>query len=157
ARGADPLTELLDHSGPHPSAHPGPPRSSVSSCPEAQRGGRALYCARGRMRTLLRNSGITPAPGPAKEVAGAGDAALAPPRPPHARRPDGPLLRWFGSYGPFAVPQAAVPIAFSLIALPLTGRAFSGAAMMLAMTIAQVVGAVPITRFGRRFPPIPFL
>src|SRR5699024_8675512 len=67
------------------------------------------------------------------------------------------LLRWFGSYGTFAVPQAAAPIAFSLIALPLTGSASSGAAMMLAMTIAQVVGAVPITRFGRRFPPIPFL
>ena len=28
---------------------------------------------------------------------------------------------------------------------------------MLAMTIAQVLGAVPITRLGRRFSPIPFL
>src|SRR5699024_1273733 len=87
----------------------------------------------------------------------AGHAALAPARRAPARRPDGPLLRWFGSYGTFAVPQAAAPIAFSLIALPLTGSASSGAAMMLAMTIAQVIGAVPITRFGRRFPPIPFL
>ncbi|WP_422116610.1 MFS transporter [Brachybacterium sp. UNK5269] len=68
-----------------------------------------------------------------------------------------PLLRWFISYGSFAVPQAAAPIAFSLIALPLTGDAASGAAMMLAMTIAQVLGAVPITRLGRRFSPIPFL
>ena len=67
------------------------------------------------------------------------------------RRSSGPLLRWFASYGSFAVPQAAAPIAFSLIALPLTGDAASGAAMMLAMTIAQVLGAVPITRFGRRF------
>src|SRR5699024_10497898 len=109
------------------------------------------------MRTMLRNSGITPAPRPSKEVPVAGNTALAPARHASARRPDGPLLRWFGSYGTCAVPQAAAPIAFSLIALPLTGRASSGAAMMLAMTIAQVVGAVPITRFGRRFPPIPFL
>ncbi len=71
--------------------------------------------------------------------------------------PRGPLLRWFVSYGSFAVPQAAAPIAFSLIALPLTGDAASGAAMMLAMTIAQVLGAVPLTRFGRRFSPVPFL
>ena len=55
-----------------------------------------------------------------------------------AVRPEARLLRWFGSYGTFAVPQAAAPIAFSLIALPLTGSASSGAAMMLAMTIAQV-------------------
>src|SRR5699024_7832478 len=41
--------------------------------------------------------------------------------------------------------------------LPLTGSASSGAAMMLAMTIAQAVGAVPITRFGRRLPAVPFL
>lgn len=87
----------------------------------------------------------------------AGHTALAP--TPHApvRRPHGALLRWFASYGTFAVPQAAAPIAFSLIALPLTGDAASGAAMMLAMTIAQVFGAVPITRLGRRFSPIPFL
>lgn len=87
----------------------------------------------------------------------AGHTALAPtPRTP-VRRPHGSLLRWFASYGTFAVPQAAAPIAFSLIALPLTGDAASGAAMMLAMTIAQVFGAVPITRLGRRFSPIPFL
>lgn len=87
----------------------------------------------------------------------AGHTALAP--TPHApvRRSHGALLRWFASYGTFAVPQAAAPIAFSLIALPLTGDAASGAAMMLAMTIAQVFGAVPITRLGRRFSPIPFL
>lgn len=75
------------------------------------------------------------------------------------RRPttDVRLLRWFASSGLFAVPQAAAPIAFALIALPLTGDAASGAAMMLAMTLAQVVGAVPITRFGRRFSPLPFV
>lgn len=72
---------------------------------------------------------------------------------PEARR----LLRWFGSYGTFAVPQAAAPIAFSLIALPLTGSASAGAAMMLAMTIAQVLGAVPLSRLGRRFAPVPFV
>src|SRR5699024_3653791 len=76
---------------------------------------------------------------------------------PSDRRTDGRLLRWFVSYGSFTVPQAAAPIAFALIALPLTGDPSSGAAMMLAMTLAQVVGAVPITRFGRRFAPIPFL
>ena len=74
-----------------------------------------------------------------------------------AARPEARLLRWFGSYGTFAVPQAAAPIAFSLIALPLTGRAASGAAMMLAMTIAQVLGAVPLSRLGRRFAPVPFV
>jgi predicted MFS family arabinose efflux permease len=74
-----------------------------------------------------------------------------------APRPQVPLLRWFGSYGTFAVPQAAAPIAFSLIALPLTGSAASGAAMMLAMTIAQVLGAVPLSRLGRRFAPTPFV
>ena len=87
----------------------------------------------------------------------AGRTALAPATQTPVRRPDGALLRWFGSYGTFAMPQAAAPIAFSLIALPLTGDASSGAAMMLAMTIAQVLGALPITRLGRRFPPIPFL
>ena len=87
----------------------------------------------------------------------AGTTALAPAQHTPVRRPRGPLLRWFVSYGSFAVPQAAAPIAFSLIALPLTGNAASGAAMMLAMTIAQVLGAVPITRLGWCFSPIPFL
>ena len=83
----------------------------------------------------------------------------APATAPHTpvTRPDARLLRWFGSYGTFAVPQAAAPIAFSLIALPLTGSASSGAAMMLAMTIAQVLGAVPLSRLGRRFAPVPFV
>lgn len=74
-----------------------------------------------------------------------------------APRRESALLRWFVSYGSFTVPQAAAPIAFALIALPLTGDPASGAAMMLVMTIAQVLGAVPITRLGRRFDPIPFL
>mgnify|MGYP002716570923 CR=1 FL=1 len=79
------------------------------------------------------------------------------PATPATVRPEARLLRWFGSYGTFAVPQAAAPIAFSLIALPLTGSASAGAAMMLAMTIAQVLGAVPLSRLGRRFAPVPFV
>lgn len=39
-------------------------------------------------------------------------------------------------------------MAFSLVALGLTGDARGGAAMILAMTLAQVVGAIPITRLG---------
>ncbi|UEJ81914.1 MFS transporter [Brachybacterium halotolerans subsp. kimchii] len=77
--------------------------------------------------------------------------------PAPARRTDGPLLRWYLSYGSFTVPQAAAPIAFALIALPLTGDAASGAAMMTVMTLAQVVGAVPVTRIGQRFDRIRFL
>ena len=51
------------------------------------------------------------------------------------------LPRWLSSYATLSIPQAAAPIAFSLLALPLTGSAGSGAAMVLAMTAAQVLGA----------------
>ena len=61
----------------------------------------------------------------------------------------GALLRWLLSYGTFSVPQAAGPIAFALLAIPLTGDPKSGAAIVLTMTIAQVVGAVPVARLGR--------
>lgn len=64
----------------------------------------------------------------------------------------GPLIRWFVSSAAFGVPQAAGPIAFALVALSLTGDARGGAAMMLAMTLAQVVGAVPIVRISRKLP-----
>lgn len=87
----------------------------------------------------------------------AGHTTLAPDTRTPVRRPSGSLLRWYVSYGSFTVPQAAAPIAFALIALPLTSDAASGAAMMMTMTIAQVAGAVPVTRLGRRFSPIPFL
>ncbi|RQR51581.1 MFS transporter [Burkholderia sp. Bp9140] len=50
------------------------------------------------------------------------------------------------------VPQAAGPVAFSLLAVSLTGKASGGAAMILAMTVAQVAGVVPLTRLGTRFP-----
>lgn len=65
--------------------------------------------------------------------------------------PSGALLRWLLSYGAFAVPQAAGPIVFALLALPLTGDPGSGAAIVLAITVAQVIGAVPIARLGRRW------
>ena len=68
-----------------------------------------------------------------------------------------PLLRWFISSSAFGVPQAAGPIAFSLVALSLTSQTSGGAAMMLAMTLAQVAGAIPIARLGRRLPIAAFL
>ena len=67
------------------------------------------------------------------------------------------LLRWFISSSTFGVPQAAGPIAFSLVALGLTGHTSGGAAMMLAMTLAQVGGAIPIARLGRSLPIAAFL
>lgn len=67
------------------------------------------------------------------------------------------LYRWYFSYGLFSLPQAAAPIAFALVALPLTGDAKSGAAIVVVMTIAQVLGAVPITRIGRRYNIVTFL
>lgn len=68
------------------------------------------------------------------------------------RTTPGPLLRWFLSSATLTIPQAAGPVAFSLVALGLTGDTSGGAAMILAMTLAQVVGAVPITRLGKDFP-----
>lgn len=64
--------------------------------------------------------------------------------------PTSHLVRWLLSSASFAMPQAAAPIAFSLVALPLTGDTGSGAAMMLAMTLAQVTAAVPLARAGAR-------
>lgn len=61
------------------------------------------------------------------------------------------LVRWYLAGSLFSVPQAAGPIAFALLALPLTGSAESGAAIVLAMTLAQVAGAVPVARWGRAF------
>jgi hypothetical protein len=69
----------------------------------------------------------------------------------------GPLLRWFLAYGTFGVPQAAGPIVFALLALPLTGNAESGAAIVLAMTLAQVAGAVPVARWGRGWNAVAYL
>jgi hypothetical protein len=67
------------------------------------------------------------------------------------------LFRWYISSATLGVPQAAGPIAFSLLALSLTGDASGGAAMILAMTLAQVVGAIPIARLGKNLPAATFL
>ncbi|WP_323794617.1 MFS transporter [Nisaea sp.] len=67
------------------------------------------------------------------------------------------LLRWFVSSATLSVPQAAAPVAFSLLTLNLTGDTGGGAALILAMTLAQVLGAIPITRLGRNFPAARFL
>lgn len=75
-------------------------------------------------------------------------------RPP-ARR--WTLIRWYASSATLNVPQAAGPVAFSLVALGLTGDPSRGAAMMVAMTLAQVLGAIPITRLGRNLPTVGFL
>lgn len=67
------------------------------------------------------------------------------------------LLRWFISSGTLNVPQAGGPIAFSLVALSLTGQTSGGAAMMFAMTLAQVAGAIPFARLGKRLPMATYL
>ena len=77
---------------------------------------------------------------------------MSPNPPPSVSAGRGPLLRWFISSSTFGVPQAAGPIAFSLLALGLTGHTSGGAALMLAMTLAQVAGAIPIARLGRSLP-----
>jgi MFS family permease len=69
----------------------------------------------------------------------------------------GPLIRWFIASATLNLPQAAGPVAFSLLALALTGQTSGGAAMILAMTIAQVIGVIPITRVGARFSAVKFL
>ena len=78
-------------------------------------------------------------------------------QPPASAPPASHLVRWVASYAAYGVPQAAAPIAFSLVALPLTGSSSSGAALILAMTLAQVVGAVPVSRLGARWNPSSYL
>ncbi|MDQ0134680.1 MFS family permease [Neorhizobium galegae] len=56
-----------------------------------------------------------------------------------------------------SAPQAAAPIVFALVALPLTGDAKSGAAIVMAMTVAQVLGAVPVARLGRAYNAVRYL
>uniref|UniRef100_UPI003100AD9D hypothetical protein n=1 Tax=Neorhizobium sp. EC2-8 TaxID=3129230 RepID=UPI003100AD9D len=56
-----------------------------------------------------------------------------------------------------SVPQAAAPIVFALVALPLTGDAKSGSAIVMAMTAAQVLGAVPVARLGRSYNAVTYL
>ena len=67
------------------------------------------------------------------------------------------LVRWAASSATLGFPQAAAPVAFALLAVSLGGAASGGAAMILAMTLAQVVGALPLTWFGRALPMATFL
>jgi len=62
------------------------------------------------------------------------------------------MVRWSIASATLGFPQAAGPIAFALVAVTLTGDTSGGAAMILALTLAQVVGAIPITRLGRNLP-----
>lgn len=78
-------------------------------------------------------------------------AALTPGDPPPPGR--AALLRWFAASATLSLPQAAGPVAFSLLALGLTGDAGLGAALILAMTLAQVAGAIPLSRLGADRPP----
>ncbi|MEU1900919.1 MFS transporter [Nocardiopsis dassonvillei] len=83
--------------------------------------------------------------------------ARPPGRDTRASRSRLDVVRWQVGYGMFGVPQAAAPIAFALLALPITGTAESGAALVFAMTAAQVLGAVPVSRLGRRFNGVHYL
>lgn len=67
------------------------------------------------------------------------------------------LARWAIASSTLGFPQAAGPVAFALVAVALTGNASGGAAMILAMTLAQVAGAIPLTRLGRGFAMATFL
>jgi DHA1 family inner membrane transport protein len=67
------------------------------------------------------------------------------------------MIRWLLAYGTSAVPQAASPIAFALLTIPLTGRAESGAGLVLTATLAQVIGAVPLVRLGRGLNAVSYL
>ena len=65
------------------------------------------------------------------------------------RRPRG-FARWIAANVGSAVPLSMAPITFGLATLS-QGDLHAGALMMTAMTVAQVVGAVPIAAAGRRF------
>lgn len=67
------------------------------------------------------------------------------------------VVRWQAGNGLAGVPQAAAPIAFALLAWPITGSAESGAVLVLAMTAAQIAGAVPVSRLGNRFDGVRYL
>ncbi|MBY5970973.1 MFS transporter [Ferrimonas balearica] len=70
------------------------------------------------------------------------------------RRADWPLIGWFGASSMLLMPQAAAPVAFGLLSLSLTGAAQGGAAMMMVMTLAQILCAVPITRATAHLSPV---
>jgi MFS transporter, DHA1 family, inner membrane transport protein len=85
------------------------------------------------------------------------DVNPAPALPPSSEATTAHLTRWLLSFASYGVPQAAAPIAFSLVALGVTGRTDSGAAMILALTLAQVAGGVPVARAGARLNPVGYL
>lgn len=67
------------------------------------------------------------------------------------------LTRWALAYSALSTPAAAAPILFAFIAIPLTGSADDGAAVVFAMTLAQVLGTVPVSRLGARRNPVRYL
>ncbi|MCP2266032.1 putative arabinose efflux permease, MFS family [Promicromonospora thailandica] len=90
---------------------------------------------------------VTPASTPASTT----------PTPPPAAHGRWPVLRWQAGYATMGVPPAAAPIAFTLLTLPVTGSAQSGAGLVTAMTAAQIIAAVPVARLGRRFDGVHYL
>lgn len=61
------------------------------------------------------------------------------------------FARWIAANIGTAVPVSMAPIAFGLATLSSHGDLNGGALMMTAMTVAQVIGAVPIAAAGRRY------
>jgi hypothetical protein len=70
--------------------------------------------------------------------------------PPSSKLSPG-FVRWVASNVAAVAPQSMAPIVFGLATLHLNADINTGAAMIAAMTVAQVVGAVPITAVARRF------
>lgn len=60
------------------------------------------------------------------------------------------VIRWIGASLASSIPPAAAPISFGFAALATTGRSSDGALMILAMTLAQIAAAVPLTRIAAR-------
>ena len=60
-------------------------------------------------------------------------------------------MGWVVSNVASAAPHAMAPIVFGIATFHLTPGVNTGAAMVAAMVLAQVVGATPITAIGRRF------
>ena len=82
-----------------------------------------------------------------EERAGTNTEAAFTTSPPDRRRG---FARWIAANLGSAVPQSMAPITFGLATLS-QGDLNGGALMMTAMTVAQVLGAVPIAAAGRRF------
>ena len=59
------------------------------------------------------------------------------------------LTRWFAASATLSVPQAAGPVAFSLLALSLTDDPSQGAAIMVAMTLIAACVSLKFSRFNQ--------